>query len=419
MLYIPNDTRAYKQTAIQTVPAAEILHLPLHTYSGDMQVLVKAGQQVLKYQQVAASAGPFATAVHAPVSGTIKGIIRLADRNYLSLINDFKAEEINVMQLRPLELENQQLLNYIQQHGIEGSGGARFPTALKYEVERYTIQTLIINATECEPFLTADYATLYHESTALFQAISLVKKILKAHQVVIALEKQNSDLVPQLQKLIGERAENIQLKVLGDTYPQGGELQLIHSITGKKLKKGSIPAQAGIIVSNIGTIRALFTALFEGKPYTARIVTLYDDFQKKGANFQIPIGTPIAHIIKHSFLQDSPPQKGQYILGGPMMGKPVVDLQIPIHKGAGGLIHIPIAKTSSNNCISCGYCADVCPQHLLPMEFARHVFNAEPAKLATYHLQDCIECGACAYICPSQVPLMWSIHTGKQQIAKN
>jgi len=419
MLYIPSLKDNYKHLPIVKLPPAPEYWLPLAGYRGEMELLYPMGSTVRKYQPLAKSVGAFGTAIHAPVSGILAGIQTIAGKQHVLLKNDFEDDEYPLKSFDIQHTDRNQWLQHLRDSGLEGSGGARFPTALKFDVHAHTIDTLIVNAAECEPFLSADYATLRYESNQILRALGAIKKLTNARKIVIGIEKHNADLQPILQQASQETDISISLKILPNGYPQGGELQLIHTITGKKLPKGSIPAQQGILMSNVGTVRAFYHTFFENKPYTERLVTLYDDYQKIGRTFSLPIGTPIAHLLEHSFLKESTIQENSlYILGGPMMGQRITDLRTPIHKGSGGLMVFPKPTVQSNNCINCGYCVDVCPQHLLPLEFVRHTLANNTTKLKDLHLLDCIECGACAYVCPSHVPLMSSIYQGKNSLTQ-
>ncbi|KOS04889.1 hypothetical protein AM493_01650 [Flavobacterium akiainvivens] len=412
MMHITSLKSKTKHIPIATLADPPELYLPLYGYKGTMDLLVQPGETVKKYQPVAASEGVFAACVHAPVSGTIEGIEDINGQPHLKLINNFKDNEYELPSLNPDGLTNAQILSILKEYGIEGSGGARFPTHLKYDVEG-RISTLIINGAECEPYLSADYALLKNELPALVKAIQLLQKVVRAQWVVIAIEKQHRELKKLLSPLLPVHA--IETHLLPNEYPQGGELQLIKSVTGKELPKGSIPAQHGIMVSNVGTLWAVYNAFYGNKPYTDRVITLSGEKARHIGNYSVKVGTPVWFIMQELGMDWNPEQQ-TVILGGPMMGRAVHDARSPINKGTGGVLIMPQAKANDNNCIQCGYCADACPQRLMPMEFVRPEARADKERLLQLNLTDCIECGACAYICPSDVPLMKSIFTGKQTL---
>jgi len=418
MLLIPSLKKKTKQSAIETLQDATILYLPLDVYSGRLQALVKIGEQVKKYQLIAASEGVFAAKLHAPVSGTITAFLEINGKAMIALQNDYLEEEtpIHPVDVETLTLEGFQaiLLNY----GIQGAGGALFPTHLKYKVEHSNISTLIFNGVECEPYLSADVILMKEKAAELLKAAQVIQRLLGVQRVVFAIEKQHIGLKSILLNHAAMLNLIIEVKILPNTYPQGGELQLIRSVTKKEIPKGSVPSAHGIMVSNVGTLWAIYNAIFEGKPYTERIVTVSGNSATHTGNYLIKHGTPIAHILKETG-NEWKVETQWVIVGGAMMGKPAHSKRTPIHKGTGGVLLLKKHPVSQHNCIKCGWCVDVCPQRLMPLELVRQNQLDNPTALIDLNLQDCIECGACAYVCPSEVPLMENIFEGKTKIVNN
>lgn len=345
----------------------------------------------------------------------MKGTREIEGKLFLVLQNDFKEETLPVEPHNPQELTNEEMLEILVECGIEGSGGARFPAHLKYNVGAKDIEMFIINAVECEPYLNADYVLIRDHIESLFKAIEAIQQLIRTRQIVFGIERHNKELKSLIEQKRNIGAGMVRVKLLPDEYPRGGELQLIRSVTGKEIPKGSIPADAGVVVSNVGTLWAVYQALYEGKPYTERIITVSGNKHAKKGNYLVKIGTPVEHILRRTGQKGDLPSQ-TVILGGPMMGKAVQSLDLPVDKGTGGLLMLDNPKAEVFNCIGCGYCVDVCPQHLMPMEFVRFYQEKNSKTLRGLHLQDCIECGACAYICPSEVPLMESILKGKTLI---
>ncbi|MXN90476.1 electron transport complex subunit RsxC [Flavobacterium sp. Sd200] len=410
IISLKNKTKHIPITAFADPPE---LYVPLQGYKGIMQLLVQPGTTVKKHQKIAELTGTFACCIHAPVSGIVQGIEDINGQPHVKLLNDFKEDEYELPALKPERLSAADILLGLKEYGIEGSGGARFPTHLKYNIHDSPIDTFIINGAECEPYLSADYAILKNESMALVKAIGLLQKVINAKTVVIAIEKQHKELKKLLASNLSE--QRIKIHLLPNEYPQGGELQLIKSVTGKELPKGCVPSQHGIVVSNVGTLWAVYNAFYSNKPYVERIITISGEKAKNLGNYIVKVGTPVSFIINKVGLEDKTSDQ-TVILGGPMMGKAIDDDRTPIHKGTGGLLILPEHKNNNYNCIQCGYCADVCPQKLMPMEFVRTEAQQDTEKLLQLHLNDCIECGACAYVCPSDIPLMKNIFAGKQAL---
>ena len=408
-----------KHGQIVELPDAEILYLPLSQNIGRPPIpVVQKGDKVLQYQVIAKADGILSANLHAPVSGEVFDICLhpLADGTQTKVIiikNDFKYNRAECPVVDPTKLTGDEILKVITGAGIVGEGGAQFPTHVKYTLNNEQIDTFIINGTECEPYLTADYILMRYETEKIFKAALLINKILKATEIVITIEKQNKELLDIFSEYTNQEIyKNIRFVVLPDQYPQGGELQLVKSVTGKEIMKGVFPRTVGAIVSNVGTVRAVYNAVFESKPVIDRIVTVSGEKAAKYGNFRIKIGTPISHVMKELGLSYDRHQ-AQMVQGGPMMGADVADLSAPITKGSSGILLLKKKKDTKNNCIQCGYCADVCPMHLMPMTFAANYRRGKYEQMKVDNLMQCIECAACEYICPSSVPLIESIKKGK------
>ncbi len=407
-----------KKQEIEYLPDSEFLWMPLGSYQNQMKPVVQQGEKVKKYQLIALSEDNWFTKLHAPVSGKVEGVVEMKGQHYLKLKNDFEEAQVEKMEIDLKSLSKQDLLDLIRDSGIVGSGGAGFPTHVKYNTQGNPISYFIINGAECEPFLSADYALMKQEGLQLLEAVSVIKQLIEADEVVLAIEKQHRELKPLMKKWSEQINLSLRIHLLDNEYPQGGELQIIKSVTGLELPKGSIPARYGVVVSNLGTVYAISNAFFNGQPYIDRIVTISGDKINKRGNFRLKIGTPVSHLLTQiDSIWD--PENQEVILGGPMMGKEVTYPEASIGKGTGGVLVLEKKKLKSYNCIQCGYCSDVCPQHLMPMEFVRYASRDDMVGLEKYHLNSCIECGACAYACPSDVPLMNAINKGKLLIRRD
>ncbi len=414
MLLIPSLKRKTKHISIETISDPTDFYLSLAAYRGEMEPLVVAGQKVLKYECLAESKEIFVTKIHAPVSGTIKGIVEIEGNMHIHLENDFQNHSVEKIDIDCKNLTLKRFSKLLEDFGVEGAGGSRFPTALKYRVETETVETLIFNGVECEPYLSADAVLMKEKTEELIKTAYLIQNLLKAKRVVFVLEKQNKDIAKILKNTANESNVSIGICFVPDTYPQGGELQVIKAVTGIELKKGEIPISKGILVNNVGTLWAIHQAIFQGKPYTERIVTVSGNKSDKQGNYWVKIGTSVAHLLNQT--QEKSSRKNDLtILGGAMMGKKINENNSFINKGSAGVLLLKNQKSTAQNCIKCGECVDVCPQRLMPFEFVRNNENATILK--QFNLQSCIECGACEYTCPSHIPLMESIFNGKKMFA--
>ena len=414
-----------KKIGLTTMKDPEFFYVPLSQHIGQVaKETVKVGDYVHRYEKIGEVSGKVSSMVHSPVSGKVTEIIEKPAANgkkvkTVVIKNDFKYKEIETEKRRIEEVgtfRRDEILEIIKEAGIVGEGGAQFPTHVKYDIGYKKIDTFIVNGAECEPYLTADYTIMSNYVEELLGGIKIAEKLLRPREVVIGIEEENIDIAEHIEVIIKQsRLFNIKVQVLPTAYPQGSELQLIRSVTGKEIKKGEIPGNHGVIVSNVGTVKSMYDAFTEGKPLVERVVTVSGEKVKTKGNYLLKVGTPLSHIIE----QLNPEDNAKIVFGGPMMGEEVTETSTPVVKGTSGILFLSkdIDSVKRENCISCGYCVDVCPMGLMPMKFAESYRKEQYEKLVTvYHLDNCIECGACEYVCPSRVPLIKSIKEGKEKL---
>ena len=414
-----------KKTGLTTMKDPEFFYVPLSQHIGQVaKETVKIGDYVHRYEKIGEVSGKVSSMVHSPVSGKVTEIIENPAANgkkvkTVVIKNDFKYKEIETEKRRIEEVgtfRRDEILEIIKEAGIVGEGGAQFPTHVKYDIGYKKIDTFIVNGAECEPYLTADYTIMSNYVEEMLGGIKIAEKLLRPREVVIGIEEENIDIAEHIEVIIKQsRLFNVKIQVLPTAYPQGSELQLIRSVTGKEIKKSEIPGNHGIIVSNVGTVKSMYDAFTEGKPLVERVVTVSGEKVKTKGNYLLKVGTPLSHIIE----QLNPEDNAKIVFGGPMMGEEVTETSTPVVKGTSGILFLSkdIDSVKRENCISCGYCVDVCPMGLMPMKFAESYRKEQYEKLVTvYHLDNCIECGACEYVCPSRVPLIKSIKEGKEKL---
>lgn len=414
-----------KKIGLTTMKDPEFFYVPLSQHIGQVaKETVKVGDYIHRYEKIGEVSGKVSSMVHSPVSGKVTEIIENPAANgkkvkTVVIKNDFKYKEIETEKRRIEEVgtfRRDEILEIIKEAGIVGEGGAQFPTHVKYDIGYKKIDTFIVNGAECEPYLTADYTIMSNYVEELLGGIKIAEKLLRPREVVIGIEEENIDIAEHIEVIIKQsRLFNVKIQVLPTAYPQGSELQLIRSVTGKEIKKSEIPGNHGIIVSNVGTVKSMYDAFTEGKPLVERVVTVSGEKVKTKGNYLLKVGTPLSHIIE----QLNPEDNAKIVFGGPMMGEEVTETSTPVVKGTSGILFLSkdIDSVKRENCISCGYCVDVCPMGLMPMKFAESYRKEQYEKLVTvYHLDNCIECGACEYVCPSRVPLIKSIKEGKEKL---
>ena len=408
-----------KNMSLKKIPESEIFFVPLLQHKGERAFeIVRVGQEVRKYEKIAQGYGSISANIHSPVSGKVIRIMKnfLPDGSKVRTIiieNNFKEERVKLVKrnMRELQMaESEEILKIIEEAGIVGLGGAGFPTASKYDIKLEKIDTFIINGMESEPYLTADYLLMKNYAKEICRGIKVAEKVLRPRHMVIAISEKNKELVSVFERMAREVNIDLQIKILSADYPQGSEILLIDKITGKKIQKGKLTIEKGVIVSNVGTIKAIYDAFFNGKPLIERIVTISGEEVPNAGNYKIRIGTPLVHIVDSLNITKT----DKIIFGGPMMGNKVKEPSTPIIKGTSGVIFLNEEKIESKNCISCGKCVEVCPMNLIPFDFSKYYEKGRYVKMLNANIFNCIECGACEYVCPSRVPLIESIKNGKE-----
>ncbi|PXA71072.1 electron transport complex subunit RsxC [Vibrio sp. 11986-1-5] len=425
-IHPPENKQQSMQTAIASAPLASELVLPIKQHIGKAgDLLVEVGQTVLKGQPLTQYSATFMLPVHAPTSGIITAI------EPRTIAHPSGLQEMCIV-IRPdghetwIEREcvtdftqhsAEQLIEIIRQAGVSGMGGAGFPTAKKIQTGLSRTEILIINAAECEPYITADDALMRYHADEIIQGISIVEHILQPKLTIIAIEDNKPEAVRALEAAAKEK--DLLIRVIPTKYPSGGEKQLIKILTNLEVPNNGIPADIGIMMQNIGSVHAIKRAVIDGEPLIQRIVTLTGNTFKQPTNVWTLLGTPVAHLLE-KFAYQADKKLPRLIMGGPMMGFTLPHAQVPITKTSNCIL-APTSKEirppqTEMACIRCSLCADACPASLLPQQLQWHAKAEEYDKCEELNLKDCIECGACAYVCPSEIPLVQYYRQAKAEI---
>lgn len=404
-------------TPISQLPLADTYLVPIPQVGENCTLAVNIGDSVLKGTPLTQGTSIWHLPVHAPTSGTIVAIEPRASNHASALpVNtcviqaDGKDTWCELVQNELDDLTHQQMIDKIRAAGIAGMGGAAFPTHIKLNPVS-EIDLVIINGVECEPYISADDRLMREYSQDILAGIGIIHRLLTPKRIVIAIEDNKPEAAKAMQAAVvqcGLPADSIRVTVIPTKYPSGGEKQLIQIITGREVPSGAIPAKLGIVVHNVGTAFAIHQAVTQGKPLIERVVTVTGKNVGKPGNYWLPIGTPVEHVLAATEFTPEPEQK--VIIGGPMMGHALANIQVPILKGTNCIL-VPSSQEIGTTpeekaCIRCGECANACPALLLPQQLFWHAKAEEYDKAASYNLKDCIECGCCSYVCPSDIPLV-------------
>lgn len=406
--------------AIVKLPAPARVIIPLSQHIGaPAKALVKKGDLV-RIGQVIGEAGGYVSAnVHASVSGKVWDVQSCLLASGVSvpaviIDNDYKDEWVELTPAAaPEALTADELRRIVADAGIVGLGGATFPTAVKLNpAQGKTIEKLVINGAECEPYLTADHRLMLEKAQEIIRGIRIVMKALEIREAIIGIEDNKADAIAAL---TAAATEGIAVKALPVRYPQGGEKQLVYALTRKKVPTGGLPLDVGVVVCNVGTIYAIYQAVCEGRPLIERVTTVGGLVEKPG-NFLVRIGSTVEQLLDAC----GGVQQGvkQLIYGGPMMGMAIARTDIPVTKGCSGILALgeEAKEPQESACIRCGRCLRACPMRLMPAKLdalsrAQRFEDAE--KLG---VMNCMECGACTFVCPAKRSLTQSCRTAKKVI---
>ncbi|MFT4769045.1 MAG: electron transport complex protein RnfC [Glaciecola sp.] len=423
-IYPPERKSLSNSEAIRRPALPKQLILPLLQHIGAPAVaIVEPGQQVLGGERLTdLSSLP----IHAPTSGVITAI---EDRPIphvsgflgLCIVIDCDGKD-RWVELEPLEnfrgLSPSDLVQRIFEAGIAGLGGAGFPTAWKLpKDENNGIDTLIINGTECEPYITADDALMRERTQDIISGIEILAHIARPSEILIGVEDNKPEAIAAFRLALSGRSD-IELVVFPTKYPSGGEKQLIEILTGKQVPSGDLPSSIGILCQNVGSAAAVHDAIIHGRPLVSRVTTVTGESARSRGNFEVLLGTPMQDLLVQADYQPADPQR--LIMGGPMMGVTLGDHHCPVVKTTNcllvpGLQELP-EPDPAQACIRCGLCAEACPARLLPQQLYWFARAQDHERLEEHHLFDCIECGACSYVCPSHIPLVQYYRASKAAI---
>ena len=417
-----NKEMSTRVTTFHTINPKQVVIPLLQHIGAPCSPLVSVGDKVLRGQKIGDGEG-LCVPVHASVSGTVVAVEpRPSTRggNVLSVVidNDFQDTTIpTVGNTLPLaQIPSDDILHAIREAGIVGMGGAAFPGNVKALSAMGSVDTLIANACECEPYITADDSLLRTNPEHVLEGMMILRQVLNPDRVVLAVEDNKTEAIDKINGLIGN-FPGIELAVLPTRYPQGSEKQLIQAITGREVSPGKLPVSVGCAVFNVSTFAAIYRAVRLGMPLIQRIVTISGEAIAEPQNFIVRIGTPFHDLIEVAGgLHD---KTERVISGGPMMGVAQSDLSVPVVKATNSILCLlkDVNGAAENPvCLRCGKCVSVCPMRLQPLYMYRFVNAGRVEELARLNIMDCMECGSCAFTCPGKLPLVERFRLGKKML---
>lgn len=425
----PAEGKLSANQPITTLPLPETVSIPIAQHIGaPAKPTVKKGDQV-KVGDVIAESGGFVSAnIHASVSGKVLKIDNVLDTSgykkpcvIIQREEDIWNEEIVRDETLKKEITHsaKEIVGKVLKGGIVGLGGATFPAHVKLSVpEGKKVDVLIINGVECEPYLTADHRVMLEKADEMLVGIKLLMKALGVERSIIGVENNKPDAIQHLQ----DKAANykgVEVQGLKVKYPQGGEKQLIKAVVDREVPSGGLPLDVGAVVHNVGTALAVYEAVQKDKPLIERVVTVTGQSVKQPANFMVRIGTPVNQLVEAA--GGLPEDTGKVINGGPMMGKALNSLDVPVVKGTSGILIMPkemAKRKNESTCIRCAKCVSICPMGLEPYLLIKQTQREMYDGLEANAVMDCIECGSCSYTCPAGVPLLDYIRLGKGKVSQ-
>jgi electron transport complex protein RnfC len=424
----PHEHKLSSGKAIVELPPPEVAVIPVSQHLGaPAKVIVERGQQVKVGQLIAQAEGFVSTNIHSSVSGKVLKVDKFMDSSgYRKMAVQIQVEGDRWIEtidrsddlVRNSVLPAEDIRKKMLEAGIVGLGGATFPSHVKLMVPKgKTAEYLIINGVECEPYLTADHALMMEHTEEVFSGIQLLMKGLGVQKAIIGIENNKPDAIEKMKQMAqGSRVTVQGLKV---KYPQGGEKQLVQALLKREVPSGGLPIDVGVVVFNVGTAMAAYEAVMKNRPLIDRVVTVTGKSLEKPSNFRVRIGTPVSTLIEKA--GGLPDDTAKIINGGPMMGKALSTIDIPIVKGSSGILLISNSEARRKEvkpCIRCTKCVTVCPMGLEPYLLMTLSEKSLFERMEPEKVMDCIECGSCSFTCPSSRPLLDYIRLGKAEVGK-
>lgn len=407
-------------------PGKELVYLLSQHIGAPAKAIVNKGDHVVVGQKIAEAGGFVSAPIYATVSGTVKSLEKRknATGGYVDAIvveNDEQYESTTFVEADPESLSREEILDRIREAGVVGMGGAGFPTAVKLAPkDPSTVDHILVNGSECEPYLTSDYRMMLEKPEMIVEGLKIMLKLFGDNCKGLICIENNKPKAIEIMKKAVEGVDRVSVAVVKTKYPEGAERSLINAVTGRFVNSKMLPADAGCVVDNVGTVMAVYDAVKNGKPLMYRVFTVTGDAVKDPRNFLVRIGTPYRELAEAAGGFTAEPEK--IISGGPMMGFALADLDVPVTKTSGALtcfLKDEVSRVHETACISCGRCLNVCPARLMPTKLAELAEAGDEEGFESFDGLECVNCGSCSYTCPAKRPLAANINMMRQRVLAN
>lgn len=431
------ENKVTAEKHIETLPVPEKIILLLQQSIGaPCEFFVKRKDVVKAGQKIADTKSYVSAPIHSSISGTVSRITKVlnpatcAPMDALVIESDGEDQWITRRKLFDIEksddfpnlkkiirtLDKEKILKKIREAGVVGLGGATFPTQVKLNPPKdKKIDTLILNGCECEPYITSDHRIMLEYGMKVLAGLYIISRTVRPKEIYIAIEDNKEDAISYFEELIIKMGFKNIFKIisLNSSYPMGAEKTLIRTLLGRTVPMGGLPMDVGVIVNNVATAKSVYEAVIENAPLVEKVVTV-TGVVKNPKNLLVRNGTPINSLLEAC---GGPRRRANYvILGGPMMGISITDIDFPVTKGTNCILVKEGRDRVEQNCINCGRCVNICPMDLMPLMYVKFVKNGSIEECSRYYIENCIECGSCAYVCPAGIPITGYIKSGKSML---
>lgn len=422
----PRGNKHASGEPIEPLPLPERLYLPVQQHVGaPAEPVVKIGEPVFKGQLIALSQGAVSAPIHAPTSGIVAAIepftaphpSGLPVRTVMLEPDGRDRWDPRLQGGDPDRLTAEEIADRVGAAGIVGMGGATFPAAVKLNLgQRSRVHTLVINGSECEPYLTCDDRLMQEQAAGIVDGARIMLRGLGARSVLVGIEDNKPEAIAAMTAAAKPWPE-VKVRAVPTRYPMGSGKQMIQALTGKEVPAGGRSADIGVVVHNVATALAVHRALRLGHPLVSRIVTVGGGAVQRSKNLEVPLGALVSDLVAYcGGLSETP---ARLLVGGPMMGQALPHTRVPVVKGTNGIIALSARESAVGDvrpCIRCSRCVAACPSGLMPLEMAARIHADDLDGALDYGLQDCISCSACSYVCPSRIPLVHYFNFAKGEL---